>query len=79
MTPHYPTPADLGISIPADLRKDRFCAGFAHGLKGGQLDRVDYLRHSFRLGFRASKLYLRQVRRTRGVAAFPARIRLRAI
>lgn len=77
----YPTPRELGMRIPADLREDRFNAGFRHALKGGHLDHVEYFRRSFRLGFRAAKLYLREVRRRQGVHEFPlrARIRLRAI
>ena len=33
----YPTPQDAGIRIPPNLQQDRFCAGFRHGLGGGQL------------------------------------------
>ena len=74
---HYPTPDDAGIKIPPCLMAERFAAGFDHGLKGGQLDHVEYFRRSFRLGFRAAKLYLREVRRRRGVLQFPARYRVR--
>lgn len=77
MPPCYPTPGDAGIRIPPHLMADRFSAGFDHALKGGQLDHVEYFRRSFRLGFRAAKLYLRKVRRRRGVLDFPARYRLR--
>ena len=77
MSAHFPSPAQAGIRIPHDLRADRFAAGFEHALKGGQLDRVEYFRRSFRLGFRAAKLYLREVRRGRGVIEFPARYRVR--
>lgn len=73
----YPTPQQAGIRIPSHLKKDRFCAGFHHGLKGGQLDEVEYMRLSFREGFRAAKLYLRQVRRSRGIIDFPVRWRMR--
>jgi hypothetical protein len=73
----YPKPADVGIRIPPTLKADRFCAGFEHGLKGGQLDRIEYLKLSFREGFRASKLYLRELRRTRGILQFPARWQIR--
>ena len=77
----YPTPRDIGLKIPPDIRENRFNAGFEHALKGGQLTEVEYFRRSFRLGFRAAKLYLRQVRRQRGILDFPlrARIRLRAV
>lgn len=76
----YPTPRELGLRIPPRLREDRYCAGFAHALRGGQLDRVECLRLSFREGYRAAKLYLKLVRRRRGVPAFPVqgRMRLRA-
>jgi hypothetical protein len=77
MRHHYPTPGDAGIQIPRDLVVDRFDAGFHHGLKGGHLDNIEYFRRSFRLGFRASKLYLRAVRRGRGVLSFPGRYRMR--
>jgi hypothetical protein len=77
----YPTPHDLGLKIPPHLREARFNAGFEHALKGGQLTEVEYFRRSFRLGFRAAKLYLREVRRSRGILDFPmrARFRLRAL
>ncbi len=74
----YPHPREVGIKIPPYLLEGRFCAGFAHALRGGQLDRVAYLRRSFRLGFRAAKLYLREVRRRQGILEFPARYRIRA-
>lgn len=76
MRHHYPSPQEIGIKIPPDLIADRFRAGFSHGLKGGQLDHIDYFRRSFRLGFRASKLYLRALRRRRGVLSFPGRYRM---
>lgn len=69
----YPTPRQIGITIPPDLRTDRFSAGFEHGLRGGQLDHVEYFRRSFRLGFRTAKLYLRELRRRRGVIELPRR------
>lgn len=76
---HYPKPEQVGISIPPHLMPERFRHGFEHGLRGGQLHRVEYLRLSFREGFRAAKLLLREIRRERGVIPFPlqGRIRLR--
>lgn len=73
----YPTPGEIGLQIPPHLIADRFSAGFDHGLKGGQLDHIEYFRRSFRLGFRAAKLYLREVRRQRGILQFPMRYRVR--
>lgn len=77
MRHRYPSPHEAGVKIPAYLIEDRFRAGFGHGLRGGQLDHVEYFRRSFRLGFRAAKLYLREVRRSRGVLHFPGPYRLR--
>lgn len=76
--PHtYPTPHDIGLRVPPYLREARFNAGFEHALKGGHLTQVEYFRRSFRLGFRAAKLYLREVRRQRGILDFPMRARFR--
>lgn len=73
----YPSPQEAGIRIPSHVMEDRFCAGFRHGLEGGHLDKVEYMRLSFREGYRASKLYLREVRRSRGILEFPTRWRIR--
>jgi len=77
MDNRYPKPGDVGIRIPPALKPERFCAGFEHGLKGGQLDRVEYMKLSFREGFRAAKIYLRELRRSRGILHFPTRWRIR--
>lgn len=76
----YPTPREIGLKIPIYLRENRFNAGFEHALKGGHLTHVEYFRRSFRLGFRAAKLFLREEQRCRGILDFPlrARIRIRA-
>jgi hypothetical protein len=73
----YPTPRDVGIQIPARLIAERFNRGFLHALKGGQLTSAEQLRLSFREGYRAGKLYLREVRRARGVLTFPLQGRMR--
>ena len=73
----YPTPRDIGLKIPPFLRENRFNAGFEHALKGGHLTEVEYFRRSFSLGFCAAKLYLREVRRCRGLLDFPLRARIR--
>ncbi len=72
-----PGPEEAGLSIPPWLRRDRFCAGFEHALRGGQLHRVEYLRRSFRLGYRAAKLYVRELRRRQGILPFPIQGRLK--
>lgn len=69
----YPRPQDVGVKVPVHLKEDRFCAGFEHALKGGQLNHVEYFRLSFREGFRAAKLYLKWRRRQQGILEFPVR------
>ena len=73
----YPEPQDLGITIPSHLRTDRFCNGFRHALEGGQITEVKQLRLSFREGYRAGKLYLRDLRRASGIVSFPVQGRIR--
>lgn len=73
----YPTPKDIWLKVPPTLRENRFNAGFEHALKGGQLTKIEYFRRSFRLGYRAAKLYLREVRRSRGVLEFPMRAKMK--
>ena len=73
----YPTPREIGLKIPVYLRENRFNAGFEHALKGGHLTEVEYFRRSFRQGFRAAKLFLRNERHRRGILDFPLRARLR--
>ena len=58
------------------LREDRFNAGFDHALRGGKLNRIEYLRLSFRIGFRAAKLYLRTLRRRQNVVEMPLRFKV---
>lgn len=73
----YPTPNDVGIRISPHLRPDRFSAGFQHALRGGQLDRGEFLRLSFRIGYRSAKLYLRELRRRQNILDFPMKAKFR--
>lgn len=77
MVPQYPSPQEVGIQIPAHLIEERFHSGFLHALKGGQLNKPEFLRLSFREGFRIGKLYLRYVRRSRGIVEFPMKAQVR--
>ena len=76
---NYPEPQEVGIRTPGHLVQERFRSGFEHALKGGQLNKVEYLKLSFREGFRAGKLYLRELRRAKGIVNFPlqGKIKLR--
>ena len=77
MAPQFPSLKELGICIPAHLKQERFTCGFNHALKGGQLDQIEYFRLSFREGYRMGKLYLRAVRRARGIFEFPMKAKVR--
>jgi hypothetical protein len=81
MNYRYPEPQEVGIEVPLTFVEDRFRAGFRHALIGGKLLKPEYLRRSFREGFRAGKLYLRELRRAQGVVSFPlqGKIRLTAV
>lgn len=67
----------IDVVAPASLRRDLYEAGFAHALQGGQLDRIEYFKLSFREGFRAGKLHIRDLRRKAGVIDFPLRGKLK--
>lgn len=77
----YPTPQDVGIRTPVHLVKNRFRSGFDHALRGGQITEVKQLRLSFREGYRAGKLYLRDLRKAQGIISFPlqGRVKFRVI
>lgn len=63
--------ADVEISVPPTLRNDLYKAGYVHAMQGGQLDKIEYFKLSFREGFRAAKLQMRHMRRKGGIIDFP--------
>ncbi len=71
------TVAETAITVPPSLMNDRYQAGFAHGMCGGQLDKIEYFRLSFREGFRAAKLQIRAMRRKQGIIDFPLQGRMK--
>lgn len=75
---YYPTPQEVGISVPPYLIESRFRNGFQHALRGAQITRREQLRLSYREGYRAGKLYLRKLRRARGIIEFPFKAQLKA-
>lgn len=77
MSNRYPAPQDVGVFVPPYLVEERFRRGFRHALGGGQITEPGQLRLSFRAGFRAGKLYCRELRRASGVIDLPMRARVR--
>ena len=73
----YPKPEDVGIKVPLYLNKERFRQGFSHALHGSQLTRCEHLKLSFREGYRAGKLFLREVRKQANIVEFPFKGRVR--
>lgn len=67
----YPQPEDVGIKIPLFLVKDRFKKGFSHALHGKQLTQSEHLKLSFREGYRAGKLFLKELRKENNIIEFP--------
>ena len=67
----YPQPEDVGIKIPLYLIKDRFRQGFSHALHGRQITRSEHLKLSFREGYRAGKLFLKELRKENNILEFP--------
>ena len=63
--------AEMEISVPSTLRNDLYQAGYVHAMRGGQLNKIEYFKLSFREGFRAAKLQMRHMRRKGGIIDFP--------
>jgi len=67
----YPTPAEVGIYPPKRLIKSLFNQGFEHAMQGRHVTELKHLKLSFREGYRSAKLYLKEVRKQRGIHDFP--------
>ena len=72
----YPQPEDVGIKIPMYLIKDRFRQGFSHALHGRQITQCEHLKLSFREGYRAGKLFLRELRKESNIIEFPMKAKV---
>jgi hypothetical protein len=72
---------EVGVIAPPFLRKARYRAGFVHAMRGGQLDKIEYFKLSFREGFRAAKLQMRDRRRKQRIINFPlqGKIKVKAL
>jgi hypothetical protein len=67
-------PQDLEIKIPSDAIEADFVAGFEHGMESNTLTNFKL---SYRKGFRAAKLLLKEIRRQRGVLQFPMKAKFK--
>lgn len=76
---HLPKPDEVGVTIPKTIDQELFKAGWEHGLVSNKLLTREHLKASFREGFRAAKLYIRQLYADRGISVLPmtARVKVR--
>lgn len=72
----YPSVEEAGIVIPPNVVPERFRDGFDHSIRGGQITKREQLKQSFRYGFRAGRLFLRDVRKSRGILEFPMKAKV---
>lgn len=66
-----PKPKDVGVVVPMIVDHDLFQQGWEHGLTSNRLLKREHLKASFREGFRAAKLYLKQLRADKGILELP--------
>ena len=62
---NLPNPEEVGIRIPSNVNHEKYMAGFQHGLSSNTLN-LEQMKTSFRLGFRAAKVYLRELAKKSG-------------
>jgi len=61
-------PEEVRIQIPKSVNRQLYEAGFEHGMKSNNLS---IFKASYSAGFRAAKLYLKELREQQGVVHFP--------
>jgi len=64
---------EVGIHIPANVDKELFQQGFDYGMRSNTLT---IFKASYRAGFRAAKLRLRELRHQQGIVDFPMRAKM---
>jgi len=66
-----PRPKIVDVVIPKGVDSEMYQAGFEHSVTGGQITKREHLKASFRLGFRNGRLYLKELRKKKGILEFP--------
>lgn len=64
---------EVGIQIPNHVDRELFQQGFDYGMRSNTLT---IFKASYRAGFRAAKLKLRELRRQQGIVDFPMRSKM---
>lgn len=68
-----PHASEVGLHIPTHVDKKLFEQGFSRGMQSNTLT---IFKASYRAGFRAAKLTLRELRRQQGIVDFPVRAKM---
>lgn len=68
-----PKASEVGVHAPTHLDRELFEQGFSRGMQSSTLT---IFKASYRAGFRAAKLKLRELRRQRGIIDFPMRAKM---
>lgn len=72
-----PLPTEVGVVVPAAINQEMYQQGWEHGLVSNLLTKPEQLKASFRAGFRAAKLYLRELRKQKGIHVLPLQARIK--
>lgn len=72
-----PTPSEVGVVVPMHVDMNLYNEGFQHGLVSNKLLKREHLKASFREGFRAAKLYIRQQYQNKNINVLPLKARLK--
>lgn len=64
---------EIDIKTPAGINKKLFEDGYLHSINGGQLTERDHLKRSFMEGFRAGRLYLKELRKSQNIIEFSSK------
>lgn len=73
------TPTEITINRPKKFNPELYKAGYEHGINGRQLCKIEHFKASFRYGFRAAKLELKEIRRQQGILTFPVQGRVKVL
>lgn len=68
--PQSPMADEIEIRLPSTVNKSLFKSGFDHGMRSNTLTNF---KASYRAGFRAAKLYIRELNATQGIHSMPRR------
>lgn len=72
-----PSAKEVGLTLPKTVNKEMFEEGFQHGLVSNKLLKPEHFKASFREGFRAAKIYLRELYKNKNITTMPLQGRIK--